>query len=302
MSVRLSYVLSLILQTWHNDPAICTNEEVLYQLQREASTLLLVLSPRKDPTEIRSFDLRHLPSGRGVGCASPPSLLLSRLARKRREHRRALRLRIFPEVRMLQHLLRAGPPRRIQGQQINQQRAPRGRQERELGAQDRALGDGVLGQAQRARVGQPPEARPRLVGGDPAELEDLGQLVDLVLALQERLFGQQLPEDAPDAPHVDRGAVLLGAEQQLGRAVPQRDDQLGHLGRRVAEVARHAEICDLEHAPVVEQQVGRLEIPVQDPVGVQVGHARRELQQQRFDLRGEEGFGHVFEERLEVVL
>ena len=46
------------------------------------------------------------------------------------------------------------------------------------------------------------------------------QLVHKVLAREERLAPEQLAEDAADAPHVDGGAIVSGAEEQLRRAVP----------------------------------------------------------------------------------
>lgn len=40
---------------------------------------------------------------------------------------------------------------------------------------------------------------------------------------------------------------------------------------------------------------------MQDPVAVEVCDGRRELEQQRFDFRGEEGLRHGFLERFEIV-
>lgn len=96
----------------------------------------------------------------------------------------------------------------------------------------------------------------------------LRELVDFVLALQERFLAQELPEDAPYAPHVDRGAVRFRSEQQLRCAIPQRHDQLRQFWRRVTKVSRHAEIGDFELASIVHEQVRRLQIAVQDPVAV----------------------------------
>ena len=42
-------------------------------------------------------------------------------------------------------------------------------------------------------------------------------------AWEERLMLQQLPKDAPERPHVHTLRVHGGPEEQLRRAVPQRD-------------------------------------------------------------------------------
>ena len=68
--------------------------------------------------------------------------------------------------------------------------------------------------------------RPVRHGGRAEELEDLGELVRLVLAGEERLAGDELGQDAAAAPDVHRGGVG-GAQQDLGGAVPQRDHLQG---------------------------------------------------------------------------
>ena len=55
------------------------------------------------------------------------------------------------------------------------------------------------------------------------QFKDPGQLAELVLARQQRAAHQQLAKDAVDAPEVDGEAAGGGAQQQLGRAAPQRD-------------------------------------------------------------------------------
>ena len=47
-------------------------------------------------------------------------------------------------------------------------------------------------------------------------------LVDLGLAGEERLLGQQLRHDAAQRPHVDGRRVQLGAQQQLGGPVTRK--------------------------------------------------------------------------------
>jgi hypothetical protein len=95
-------------------------------------------------------------------------------------------------------------------------------------------------------------------------------LVDLILALKKRFAGEKLAKYAAHTPHVDSSAVHLCAKEQLWSAVPESDDKLCELGWRVADIARHAEISDLELATVVEKEIRSLEIPMEDPVVVQV--------------------------------
>jgi hypothetical protein len=60
------------------------------------------------------------------------------------------------------------------------------------------------------------------------EPEDAEDLVDLRVAWEERLAHDHLGKDAADRPHVERCRVVPRAEQDLGRAVPERDDLQGN--------------------------------------------------------------------------
>lgn len=73
------------------------------------------------------------------------------------------------------------------------------------------------------------------------------------------------------------------------------------MGRRIADVAGHAKVCDLESAAVVEKQVGGFEIAVENPIIVEVGDARGKLGEECFDFASEEGLWHVFEDGFEVM-
>ena len=125
----------------------------------------------------------------------------------------------------------------------------------------------------------------------------------------ERL--QELAEDAAHRPHVDLRVVVLLEEDQLGRAVPARDHVLGELtlqlrltvapqsrsrhvalgmsGGRIANsrllllsvlvvhLARQAEVDDLQLAFVVDQDVGGLEIAMDDVCALAVGPNERRI-------------------------
>lgn len=138
------------------------------------------------------------------------------------------------------------------------------------------------------------------------------ELVDLAAAREERVLLDQLGEDAPDGPHVDGCRVVFGAEEQFWRTIPQCHDELGHLAQGVAELAGEAEVGDLDLAPVVHEQIGRLQIAMElpsacrvmlahNPVGMAMRDGREELVHDRLDLRLQEGVRHVREQRLKVV-
>mmetsp|Transcript_42244 Transcript_42244/g.90136 ORF Transcript_42244/g.90136 Transcript_42244/m.90136 type:complete len:270 (+) Transcript_42244:701-1510(+) len=91
--------------------------------------------------------------------------------------------------------------------------------------------------------------------------------MEVVPAGEERLAPDHLGEDAAAGPHVDGGGVGLVLDEQLGRAVPARDDVLGErlvLGLGVWEDgASKAEVADLQVAVLVHEEVARLEVAMQ---------------------------------------
>lgn len=64
-------------------------------------------------------------------------------------------------------------------------------------------------------------------------------------AREERPARSDFVEDASDAPHVDGGGVLGGAQQHVGRAVPQGDHLVRIRLRRDGLSAGQAEIGQL---------------------------------------------------------
>jgi hypothetical protein len=128
-----------------------------------------------------------------------------------------------------------------------------------------------------------PQARAGRCCGAPENAEDF---VNLRVARPQRLAVDELGEDAANGPHVHGGRVRALAEQDFGRAVPQRD----HLVRVGAhgdhKGARQAKVGELEHAALVHEQVLRLEVAVHDAARVAVVHAGQHLVHQA--LRGGE--------------
>lgn len=136
-------------------------------------------------------------------------------------------------------------------------------------------------------VGEAGDAGPVVFTGRAEDAEDFEDLVDFRVTGEERLAGGHLGEDAADRPHVDAGAVLAAAEQDLGSAVPEGDDFVGVGAERNAEGTGQAKVGELQVALFVDEEVLRLEVAVQDTVGVAVAHAIEKLEGEFLDLSGE---------------
>ena len=146
------------------------------------------------------------------------------------------------------------------------------------------------------------EVRPDLFVRRAEYAEDAVDLVNLRLALEQRIFAQQLTHDAPEAPHVDSGAVKPLAEEQLGGAVPERHHHVRVRPQRIRVLPGQAKVANLQLALVVDQHVAGLQVPVQNPVIVQVTHAAQQLQHETLHLRDRERLGHGLHQPLQVVL
>lgn len=133
------------------------------------------------------------------------------------------------------------------------------------------LGEGLLVVAHVLDLG------PHLLGGRAEHLEDLEDLVDLRVAGEQGLALRHFGENAPDGPHVDARGVLLAAQEDLRRPVPERDHLVRVRPERHAERPGKPEVGDLQVPLLVDQQVLRLEVSVQHPVRVAVVDALHEL-------------------------
>ncbi len=109
-------------------------------------------------------------------------------------------------------------------------------------------------------------------------LDDFRQLVDLGLPGEEGLAQEQLGKYATDGPEVDGGGVV-GVEQDLGRPVPERDDD-GRQDRAERVQAGEAKVGQLDHAVRRHEYVLRLQVPVDDAVAVEEVHSADDLEEQ----------------------
>jgi len=120
---------------------------------------------------------------------------------------------------------------------------------------------------------------PVVLGGVADGLADELELVDFGAALQEgHPLPQELGDDAADGPGVHGLAVVLDPDEEFGRAVPEGDYLAGEgtvgllykANSGVTKLAGESEVCDLEDALLVDEEVGEFEVAVDDVLGVGV--------------------------------
>ena len=134
-------------------------------------------------------------------------------------------------------------------------------------------------------VGEGRDTRPVGFGRSAQNAEDLEYLVDLGVTREERLAGSHLGEDAANGPHVDTSGVLAATEQNFRRAVPECDDLVSVSAERNTKGASQTKIGQLQVALLVDEQVLRLQVTVQDAVGMAVARALEELESELLDLQ-----------------
>mmetsp|Transcript_10411 Transcript_10411/g.22099 ORF Transcript_10411/g.22099 Transcript_10411/m.22099 type:complete len:417 (-) Transcript_10411:311-1561(-) len=208
--------------------------------------------------------------------------------------------RLCPKVVVVERLLGGNALGRVHAEELAQQVLRERLELLELVVKPVGVLLGVLA-AEHVVVGELGDAGPRGLGGRAEQAEDERELLKLVAAGQDRLAQQQLGEDAADGPHVDRRAVETRTEQQLGGAVPERDDPVGVRSKLLLKGPREAKVCKLELPLVVDQQVGALDVAVEHAVLVAVGHPLEQLLHVALDLRRCEALPCVGEAR-QVVL
>ncbi len=79
------------------------------------------------------------------------------------------------------------------------------------------------------------DAGPVFFGGDSEHLDNFDHLVSLegdsflavhfcFFAFEDWAEGEEFGEDAADGPEVDGGRVVFGSQEEVGRAIPDRDN------------------------------------------------------------------------------
>mmetsp|Transcript_28352 Transcript_28352/g.46085 ORF Transcript_28352/g.46085 Transcript_28352/m.46085 type:complete len:230 (-) Transcript_28352:187-876(-) len=138
----------------------------------------------------------------------------------------------------------------------------------------------------RIPIRQRRHSRPHLLVGRAQLPENFVDFVNLRIARKQRSLRHHLHEDGPDGPHVHGRSVRLRSQQDLGRAVPQRDDLVRQRSNGRAECPRESEVGEFEDAVAGDEEILRLEIAVHDSPGVAEGESAAHLEEVGFDQHG----------------
>ena len=125
--------------------------------------------------------------------------------------------------------------------------------------------------------GELADAGPGAFRGRAHDAEDLLELVLVRGAGEEGAARVHFGHDAAGGPDVDAGVVGARAEEDIRGAVPEGDDFVGEGVDGDAEGAGEAEVGEFELAFVIDEEVLRLQVSVEDAVVVAEGDALEEL-------------------------
>lgn len=160
------------------------------------------------------------------------------------------------EPRVLQRIMGANPQLRTQLQHALQQINATRVDLRQDGAQVLRVEDLEV----RLVLRELADTRPRALRRRAHDAEDANQLVLIGGAGEQRTARVHLRHDAAGGPDVDAGVVGARAEEDVGRAVPQRHDLVGEGVDWDAKGARKTEITELELSLGVDEEVLRLQV------------------------------------------
>ena len=126
---------------------------------------------------------------------------------------------------------------------------------------------------------------PQFFNRSAKTFEDFEDLTDLALAVEKRFTVGKLIEYAADGPDVHGSGVVLGAEQNVGRTVPERDDLVREVLDRDSEGTGQTKVRELEHVLSIDQQVLWLQVSVKYLVLVALGRSAQQLVQEGLKLQ-----------------
>lgn len=90
-------------------------------------------------------------------------------------------------------------------------------------------------------------------------------------------------KDTPDTPDIHRRRVLARSHENIGSPVPQRYDFVCVGPNRNTKGPGQTKVGQFELALPVNEQIRWLQIAVQDPVVMTIGHAGEELVKKGFE-------------------
>jgi len=114
------------------------------------------------------------------------------------------------------------------------------------------------------------------IAGLASKLKDTIELVHGGASREHGLAANELTEDATDRPHIDTSGVLLAAEKDLRGAVPAGGNVVSKDVIAV-DCTCETKVTDLEKTVAVKEEVGGLQITVDDASAVEVLEGLEEL-------------------------
>ncbi len=154
---------------------------------------------------------------------------------------------------------------------------------------------------QLGRKGEIAPPRPRGFRGRPHYAEDLIELIHFVPPWEEGVAEQHLSKHASHRPHIDCRGVTRSTEKKLRGAIPKSDHDRGVRPQRMGEVPSETEVTYFESALLSEEEIGCLEVTVEDPVGMKIRNGSQEITEHVLDLPVRKGRA-LGKEGLELVL
>lgn len=113
--------------------------------------------------------------------------------------------------------------------------------------------------------------------------EDLLQLVFVCRPWEERSSRVHLCHDTSSRPDVDAGVVGPATQEDVGGAIPQGDDLVRERVNGDTEGPGKTKIAELELALLVDEEILRLEVSVENAILVAEGDAAKQLVHERLD-------------------
>lgn len=86
-----------------------------------------------------------------------------------------------------------------------------------------------------------------------------------------RITAEMPIRDSPCTPHVDRGSIDSFTHQQFGTPVPQGNDPVGMVVPLLLVIeSSQTKVCKLKYPLAVQQDIGALEITMQNRLSMEV--------------------------------